>query len=803
MKRMLINATQLDEVRVAITNDSLLIDLDVERPGIEQKKSNIYKGIITSIEPSLGAVFVDYGSERHGFLPLKEISQEYFFKYDGMDFENLDINKILKLGQEIVVQVDKEERGTKGAALTTFISLAGSYLVLMPNNPRAGGISRRIEGDERDELRDAISQLTVPDGMGVIVRTAGVGRSKEELEWDLSVLLRYWDAIYQAAQIKPAPYLIHQESNVIIRAIRDYLRHDIHEVIIDDQKSFEQTRNYISQVRPDFVDRVKLYTDHLPLFSRFQIERQIENAYQREVRLPSGGSVVIDHTEALVSIDINSARATKGGSIEETAFNTNLEAADEIARQLRIRDLGGLIVIDFIDMTQNKNQRDVENRLRAALHQDRARIQIGRISRFGLLEMSRQRLRAPLSHTIHVTCPRCEGRGTVRGVESLGISIIHLIQENAARGNDVTLQVQLPVEVATYLLNEKRDILKSIEDHSKIRITIIPNQHLQSPQYHLKEVRDDHGRSTPSYRLTKIPKPDTAAPRKAELARETVEPAISEFLTTSAAVQAPSHRKTSSSGGVIKRLWDMMFGEAEPKTTSKKTPKKTHQHKPRSSGGQQRGEQGHGGKGRRASGSRQGGKGRRTDNRHDQKRHEGGKSRSRRGTRGGQGKHHRSSGNQQPHTQGNMPPPAPPADDAWQPDKSHGTHGESKKPVETKQAQTPPQQPVAKQPEKQPETPPPMQTKTASTTPPPTPPKTTAADAPAKSTPASTAPTPSTAKPQSIAPPPGYENLGKSLASSSEPLVEVKTKKAAEPKTAKEPAIAESTNDKAKSEHKE
>ncbi|MCB1827045.1 MAG: Rne/Rng family ribonuclease, partial [Coxiellaceae bacterium] len=510
MKRMLINATQPDELRVAITDDSLLIDLDIEHPGQEQKKSNIYKGKITSIEPSLGAVFVDYGSERHGFLPLKEVSREYFLsEVDNM--EDIDIKQVLKEGQELVVQVEKEERGTKGAALTTFISLAGSYLVLMPNNPRAGGISRRIEGDERDHLKETIGKLDLPEGMGIIIRTAGVDKSAEELKWDLDVLLRYWEATKQAAVARPGPYLIHQESDVIIRAIRDYLRQDIEEIIVDEPACYERARNYLSQVRPDFANRLKLYSNHLPLFSRFQIEQQIEEAYQREVRLPSGGSMVIDITEALISIDINSARATKGGSIEETAHNTNLEAADEIARQLRIRDIGGLIVIDFIDMTVNKNQRDVENRLREALRFDRARIQIGRISRFGLLEMSRQRLRASLSKSTQITCPRCSGRGTIRGVESLALSVIHLIQEHASRANNVTLQVQLPVDTATYLLNEKRDVIKNIENHSQVEIVIVPNPHLVSPQYQIKEVKDDQGRVTPSYQLAKMPKVDSPA----------------------------------------------------------------------------------------------------------------------------------------------------------------------------------------------------------------------------------------------------------------------------------------------------
>lgn len=569
MNRMLINATQPDELRVAITDDAFLIDLDIEHPDQVQKKSNIYKGRITSIEPSLDAVFVDYGSERHGFLPLKEVSREYFLT-DIESSEDIDIKKVLKEGQELVIQVEKEERGTKGAALTTFISLAGCYLVLMPNNPRAGGISRRIEGDERDHLKEAISKLNVPEGMGIIIRTAGVDKSPEELKWDMDVLLRYWEAIKQAAVAKPGPYLIHQESDVIIRAIRDYLRQDIEEIIVDEPNAYERARNYLSQIRPDFLPRLRLYSNHLPLFSRFQIEQQIEEAYQREVRLPSGGSIVIDITEALVSIDINSARATKGGNIEETAHNTNLEAAEEIARQLRIRDVGGLLVIDFIDMTVSKNQRDVENKLREALRFDRARIQIGRISRFGLLEMSRQRLRSPLSRTTQITCPRCSGRGTIRGVESMALSVIHLIQEHASRAKEVVLQVQLPLDTATYLLNEKRDTIKNIEKHSQIEIVIVPNTHLVSPQYQIKEVKDEHGKATPSYRLAKVPKVEIPT-KKIFSAKKSVEPAINHFLTSKT---AQLQRKPS--GGIIRRLWEIMFGPDEPsrkahKPSSKKS----------------------------------------------------------------------------------------------------------------------------------------------------------------------------------------------------------------------------------------
>lgn len=558
IKRMLINATHADELRVAITADSVLVDLDIEHPGQEQKKSNIYKGRITSIEPSLGAVFVDYGSERHGFLPLKEISPEYFItQQNGEPVSDLDIKRVLKEGQEIVVQVDKEERGTKGAALTTFIALAGCYLVLMPNNPDSGGISRRIEGEDRDQLREIIEQLPVPEGMGIIIRTAGVSRSKEELEWDLKVLLRYWEAIKQAAVAKPGPYLIHQESDVIIRAVRDHLRQDITEVVIDDPSAFHRAKEYIRQVRPDFIEHMKLYTDTMPIFSRFQIERQIEAAYQREVRLPSGGSIVIDHSEALVAIDINSARATKGASIEETALQTNLEAADEIAKQLRIRDIGGLVVIDFIDMTPARNQRDVENRLRNALRMDRARIQIGRISRFGLLEMSRQRLRASLSVSTENTCPRCDGRGSIRSVESVAISIVHLIQETASRNHNSHIQVQLPIDIATYMINEKRDVLTEAESQSPVKVTIIPNRHLKSPHYHLKTTRDEHSRLTPSYKLVKVPKAD-ATPQKTAPTTTVSEPAIQQYLTGD--IQQPPAPKKQQGNGLIKRLWDVMFG---------------------------------------------------------------------------------------------------------------------------------------------------------------------------------------------------------------------------------------------------
>ncbi|MFQ3194629.1 MAG: ribonuclease E [Colwellia sp.] len=498
MKRMLINATQSEELRVALVDGQQLYDLDIESPGHEQKKSNIYKAKITRIEPSLEAAFVDYGADRHGFLPMKEIAREYFPK--GYSFQGRpNIKEVLREGQEVIVQIDKEERGQKGAALTTFISLAGSYLVLMPNNPRAGGISRRIEGDERTDLKTSLSKLTLPKGMGLIVRTAGVGKEYEELEWDLNVLLHHWNAISEAGASRPAPFLIHQETNVILRAIRDYLRRDIGEVLIDRPEIFESVKKHIEIVRPDFLSKVKLYSNDVPLFTHYQIETQIETAFQREVRLPSGGSIVIDPTEAMTSIDINSARATKGSDIEETAFNTNLEAAEEIARQLRLRDLGGLVVIDFIDMTPVRHQREVENRMRDAVKQDRARIQLGRISRFGLLEMSRQRLRPSIGETSQSVCPRCSGTGHVRGVESLALSILRLMEEEAIKDNTQQVQAQVPVPVATYLLNEKRRSVFHIEKQHSVNILIIPNPNMVTPQYEVIRVRNDEGIEEASY----------------------------------------------------------------------------------------------------------------------------------------------------------------------------------------------------------------------------------------------------------------------------------------------------------------
>ncbi|QXC58411.1 ribonuclease E [Vibrio mimicus] len=544
MKRMLINATQKEELRVALVDGQRLFDLDIESPGHESKKANIYKGRITRIEPSLEAAFVDYGAERHGFLPLKEIAREYF--PDGYSYQGRpNIKDVLNEGQEVIVQIEKEERGSKGAALTTFISLAGSYLVLMPNNPRAGGISRRIEGDERTELKSALSSLELPQGMGLIVRTAGVGKSAEELEWDLNVLLKHWSAIKQASDSNPAPFLIHQESNVIVRAIRDYLRRDIGEILIDSTSIYERALEHIRLVRPDFVNRVKKYDGEVPLFSHFQIESQIESAFQREVRLPSGGSIVIDPTEALTSIDINSARATKGGDIEETALNTNLEAADEIARQLRLRDLGGLVVIDFIDMTPVRHQREVENRLREAVRVDRARVQIGRISRFGLLEMSRQRLSPSLAEASHHICPRCTGTGVIRDNESLALSVLRLIEEEALKDNTSQVLAVVPVSIASYLLNEKRRSINHIEKAQQVRITIVPNSDMETPHFEVIRVRDGEEQDILSYLIPKkleaMKEAEGKETQDVELKPKRLEePVLKGFAAPAEAVPAPA-----------------------------------------------------------------------------------------------------------------------------------------------------------------------------------------------------------------------------------------------------------------------
>lgn len=489
MKRMLINATQAEELRVALVDGQKLYDLDIETGFREQKKANIYKGRITRIEPSLEAAFVEFGAERHGFLPLKEIAKEYFI--DPKMSSRSNIKELIKEGTEVIVQVDKEERGNKGAALTTMVSLAGRYLVLMPNNARAGGISRRIEGDERAQIREALQNVNLPDGMGVIVRTAGIGRSSEELQWDLDYLLQLWSSIKEASESRPAPFLILQESNVILRAIRDYLRQDIDAVMIDNKDAYQYALDFVQKVMPGYANKIKLYEDTVPLFNRYQIETQIETAFQREVKLPSGGSIVIDPTEALVSIDINSSRATKGVDIEETAFNTNMEAAEEIARQLRLRDMGGLVVIDFIDMNQAKHQREIEAKIKESTNSDRARVQIGRLSRFGLLEMSRQRLRPSLGETSGIVCPRCNGHGTIRDVKSLSLAILRLIEEEALKERTAQIRTIVPMAVATFLLNEKRDAISDIEKRHKVHVLVVPNPQMETPHYEVIRMRDD------------------------------------------------------------------------------------------------------------------------------------------------------------------------------------------------------------------------------------------------------------------------------------------------------------------------
>ena len=586
MKRMLINATHPEEVRVALVDGQRLYDLDIEHRTREQKKANIYKGKITRVEPSLEAAFVDFGAERHGFLPLKEISRQYFQK-DPKDIQGrINIKEVIKEGQEVIIQVAKEERGNKGAALTTFISLAGRYLVLMPNNPRAGGISRRIEGEERQQLKEALGALTIPDEMGVIVRTAGLGRSAEELQWDLNYLLKLWNSIDDAAKDRKAPFLIYQESNVIIRAIRDYLRKDIGEVLIDSKKVYDEAQGFVQQVMQDFQHKIKLYSDETPLFSRFQIESQIETAFEREVKLPSGGSIVIDPTEALVSIDINSSRATKGADIEETALNTNLEAADEIARQLRLRDIGGLIVVDFIDMGPARNQREVENRMRDALEADRARIQLGRISRFGLLELSRQRLRPSLGETSSIVCPRCNGQGHIRDVKSLALSILRLIEEEVMKERTGEIQAQVPVAVATYLLNEKREPLRAIEDAHKVRVVIIPNQNLETPHFEVERIRDDQTIAQPSHELELLEgnkDADIASAQDTEI--KTQEPAVKLMAPDTAPPPpkpAPAPAATAQNLGILARFftWLAQIFTSEPK------PAKTKKPQPQGKGGQ-------------------------------------------------------------------------------------------------------------------------------------------------------------------------------------------------------------------------
>jgi ribonuclease E len=548
MKRMLINATQREELRVALVDGQKLYDLDIENRTRVQKKANIYKGVVTRVEPSLEAAFVNFGSDRHGFLPLKEISPHYYSKNPKSSSDKHSIRGLIPEGTEIVLQVEKEERGSKGAALTTYISLAGRYLVLMPNNPKAGGISRRIEGDDRTETREALRNLSIPDGMGLIVRTAGVGKLQEELQWDLDYLLALWQSIEDAATEKSGPFLIFQESNVIIRTIRDYLRKDIGEVLFDTEKSHQEALNFIKQVMPQYEDRIKLYEEKLPLFNRYQIESQIESAFEREVKLPSGGSVVIDPTEALISIDINSSRATRGSDIEETALNTNLEAADEIARQLRLRDMGGLVVIDFIDMLSNRNQRAVEDRIREALEKDRARVQVGRISRFGLLEMSRQRLRPSLRETSGIVCPRCQGQGTIRDLESLSLSILRILQEEANKQKSQEVRATVPLIVSSYLLNEKRKVIFEIEQQSNTRIIVVPNPSMETPHYEITGINQHAETYDVEASL------DQAPSQKPKPSLETNE--IQQAKVTGTPINRAPVRKR----GIFSRLFTALFG---------------------------------------------------------------------------------------------------------------------------------------------------------------------------------------------------------------------------------------------------
>ncbi|HFC6416117.1 TPA: Rne/Rng family ribonuclease [Neisseria meningitidis] len=568
MKRMLFNATQAEELRVAIVDGQNLLDLDIETLGKEQRKGNIYKGIITRIEPSLEACFVDYGTDRHGFLPFKEVSRSYFQDYEG---GRARIQDVLKEGMEVIVQVEKDERGNKGAALTTFISLAGRYLVLMPNNPRGGGVSRRIEGEERQELKAAMAELDIPNGMSIIARTAGIGRSAEELEWDLNYLKQLWQAIEEAGKAHHDPYLLFMESSLLIRAIRDYFRPDIGEILVDNQEVYDQVAEFMSYVMPGNIGRLKLYEDHTPLFSRFQIEHQIESAFSRSVSLPSGGAIVIDHTEALVSIDVNSARATRGSDIEDTAFKTNMEAAEEVARQMRLRDLGGLVVIDFIDMENPKHQRDVENVLRDALKKDRARVQMGKLSRFGLLELSRQRLKPALGESSHVACPRCAGTGVIRGIESTALHVLRIIQEEAMKDNTGEVRAQVPVDVATFLLNEKRAELFAMEERLDVNVVLIPNIHLENPHYEINRIRTDDVEEDgePSYKRVAEPEEDESAKpfggEKAKAARP--EPAVKGVRHTSPASTAAPEKKTSwwdSFKAWLKRI----FGGSETQAAS-------------------------------------------------------------------------------------------------------------------------------------------------------------------------------------------------------------------------------------------
>lgn len=667
MKRMLINATQAEELRVAIVDGQTLYDIDIEQPSKEQKKSNIYKGRITRLEPSLEAAFVEYGGERHGFLPLKEISRDYF--QPGVDHNKAGLKELLREGQEIVVQVDKEERGNKGAALTTFISLAGRYMVLMPNSPTAGGVSRRIEGEDRAELKRAMDALDIPEHMGVIIRTAGVGRDAEELQWDLDYLLSVWKAIAEAALSKPAPFLIYQESRLIVRALRDYLRADIGEILVDTEDMHVTAQEFMQQVMPHNLRKLKHYKDDIPLFNRFQIESQIEGAYEREVRLPSGGALVIDQTEALTAIDVNSARATKGGDIEETAFHTNLEAAEEVARQLRLRDLGGLVVIDFIDMSSNKHQREVENRLQGALKYDRARVQLGRISRFGLMEMSRQRLRPSLGESSQIVCPRCEGHGRMRSVESLSLSIIRVAEEHAMKENTGQVLVQAPVEIANFLLNEKRGALREIEKRHDAPIVIVADEQMHTPHYEVTRIRENElGEETsrPSYQrgtprklpvhaLTKAQLNIPAAPAVTSVKHSQPAP-VREPREVSAPEQAPVPTPVVAkpSGGVVGWLKRVFAGEASAAPTP--APQADHrQRNDRDRGGNPNRRDGRGGQqqGRGGNNPRRD-EGRREDNRKQQNAQQ---AEPQKQTQGGQQQKQRGEQQQKPQNKPQQPQP--------------------------------------------------------------------------------------------------------------------------------------------------
>ena len=629
MKRMLINATQPEECRVAMVDGQFLYDLDIEVAARSQRKASIYKAKVTRIEPSLEAAFVDYGAERHGFLPFKEIAREYYAGKTTGAGEPASVKDALSVGLELLVQVEKEERGRKGAALTTFPSLAGRYLVLMPNNPRAGGISRRIEGEERTALREALSALEVPVGMGLIVRTAGVGKSQENLQRDLDYLLKLWSAIETAANERPGPFLVYQESNVIIRAIRDYFSKEVNEILIDDEEMYLQARDFITQVMPESADRVRRYEGRVPLFSRFQIESQIESAFSHSVRLPSGGNLVIDHTEALVSVDVNSARATKGGDIEETALNTNLEAADEVARQLRLRDVGGLIVIDFIDMTPVRNLRDVEGRLREALKQDRARVQIGRISRFGLLEMSRQRLRPSLGESSLRTCPTCNGRGYVRGPESLALSILRIVEEEAMKDLTGRIVARLPIEVATFLLNEKREGVFDIETRTGVKIILVPDPAVTLPNYEVERVREEDQRHDSarevSYELTTGIEATSAFTSEATASAD--EPAVRVVSPPAPSpVRSSPPAVAAREAGLLARLWKKLFGgsgEPTPPSSSSRTPSR---HGPRRDSTRR-------GRGDGAESSRRGGGSTRRGDGHASQSPNHGDGRRRRGTR--------------------------------------------------------------------------------------------------------------------------------------------------------------------------